>query len=357
MTCSSSSRYARNLVRPSALRRHSVCGRRFSKPFHTSTNPASRSTSRCRLKLPSVSAQRCFNSEKSSPSGRVTSEVMIPRRAFSCSTRSRPSYANRPESSVFLVAITCFSVLARRHALEIPVQNHRRHQLAHTKRAPDPPWPERVGTPRDPQQDDPCRVVEQRHPSAGAWQIRSRREDPDAKADGPEPWQKRHQRRAETDEAQRDDRAGKHARQELADDALRLPPRTAVVVNDVVVDDLARPHEACACRHADPIDDERERISGTEPGRLHPRGNQPDRSRRGYRQRSVAAIDFPLRDLLVNVGELAERARKVHLACIYFAIQRNGSQSGVAPWRRSSTIDRYEGLRESAPDRESAGAR
>ena len=78
-------------LRPAAVSLQVVCGRRPSYPFCTATSPALCSTSRWRLRLPSVNAQSCFNSLNDSPAGRVASEVMMPRRAFSWSTRSRPS--------------------------------------------------------------------------------------------------------------------------------------------------------------------------------------------------------------------------------------------------------------------------
>ena len=63
--------------------RYRVCGRPPSVPRHASTSPASCRTSTWRLRLPSVSAHRRLSSLNTTPSGRVTSDVMIPRRAFS----------------------------------------------------------------------------------------------------------------------------------------------------------------------------------------------------------------------------------------------------------------------------------
>src|SRR5262249_20819251 len=59
------------------------------------TKPASSSTCRCRLRLPSVRPHNAFKSPNTSPLGCATSDVSTPRRAFSWITRSSPSYAKR----------------------------------------------------------------------------------------------------------------------------------------------------------------------------------------------------------------------------------------------------------------------
>ena len=68
-TRSSSARYFKKRSRPARYSRHNVCGRLFSKPFHSSTRPASCSVSRCRLRFPSVRPQTRLSSLKSNPSG------------------------------------------------------------------------------------------------------------------------------------------------------------------------------------------------------------------------------------------------------------------------------------------------
>src|SRR6185437_9253829 len=89
-TCSRTARYSTYRFCPSVLSRQVVCGRFCSKPFATSTRPASCSTCRCRLRLPSVSPQSDFRSLKRSPLGCRASEVSTLSRARSWITRSRP---------------------------------------------------------------------------------------------------------------------------------------------------------------------------------------------------------------------------------------------------------------------------
>src|SRR5262252_7190753 len=67
--------------------------------------PASSSTCKCRLRLPSVRPHNPFKSPNTSPLGCATSDVSTPRRAFSWITRSSPSYAKRLFRSFLTVGI------------------------------------------------------------------------------------------------------------------------------------------------------------------------------------------------------------------------------------------------------------
>ena len=126
------------------------------------------------------------------------------------------------------------------------------------------------------------------------------------------PGQQRHQRGAQMDEARGDDRAGEQAWQELTHDAPRLPPRTFVVVDDVVADDLARARRAPRTL---PRPSNRARTRSDPDGSGAPAATRPrhaDETRRGDRQGPIAAIDLALGYLLVNRLDLGEGARHIH---------------------------------------------
>src|SRR5687767_5568747 len=126
MTCSSSARYCAKRFLPSAVSRHSVCGRLPSWLFQISMSFASRNVSRWRLRLPSVMEVRRLSSLNSSPPGCVTSDVMKARRPFSCMERSSPSYAKRPSSDG---GLSVFLGIRVRLPFDVEVQHDRARQL------------------------------------------------------------------------------------------------------------------------------------------------------------------------------------------------------------------------------------
>src|SRR5262249_4795472 len=87
----------------------------------------------------------------------------------------------------------------------------------------------------------------------------------------------------------------------------------AVSVANVVVDDLAHAHQSRACRDPGPIQDEPCRIGGGKRWCLRPRRRDSDQPRCGNRHRSVPAVDLAFRKLLMDVRQLPERTRQIHL--------------------------------------------
>src|SRR4029078_9169645 len=134
---------------------------------------------------------------------------MIPSRAFSCSTRSSPSYAKRPlspsRSDFFFPAIVFLNfdigIPVSHSPFEIPEQHEGREQLSDAKCAAHPPCVQRFGAVGHPEKADAGRVITGRGPSACARQVRTRRKNSNAEANGPEPWKKRHEGGTQSHEA------------------------------------------------------------------------------------------------------------------------------------------------------------
>src|SRR5512146_1706734 len=87
---------------------------RAAAVLEISTRFAAASTSRWRLRLPSVSPQSFLIAANGRPFGWARREVSTPRRARSCMTLSRPSYANgcaRCSFDLALIAVPPISEL------------------------------------------------------------------------------------------------------------------------------------------------------------------------------------------------------------------------------------------------------
>src|SRR5262245_46531665 len=108
----------------------------------------------------------------------------MPSRAFSCSARSSPSYANRPDSaspavSRFFRPIDC-------SPFEIPIEHGGGGELPDAECAADAPRRKDVHAFGRPEQQETRGPVVECHPRTGCDHIRTRGEDADAEKERPE---------------------------------------------------------------------------------------------------------------------------------------------------------------------------
>ena len=94
-----------------------------------------------------------------------------------------------------------------------------------------------------------------------------------------------------------------------------------------------RADESGAHGNRGPVQHEADRIGRAEPGRLQPGGGHAHQARRGDRQRAVAPIHLALGHLLMDFGDLIERAGDVHpLLCNVKSRRSSRASRPVVAW-------------------------